>query len=48
MLSSSSSSSSNRARMANLESRETLESQVRKETLAHLDPKAWLVHTDLR
>lgn len=36
------------ARMANLESRETLESQVRKEMLAHLDPKAWLVHTDLR
>lgn len=33
--------------MANLESKERLESQVRKEMLAHLDPKAWLVHMDL-
>lgn len=33
--------------MANLESRERLESQVKKETLDHLDPKAWLVHMDL-
>lgn len=40
-------SSSNRVLMANLESRERLGRQVRKEMLAHRDPKAWLVLMDL-
>ncbi len=33
--------------MANLESRESLENQARKEMLDHQDLKAWLVLTDL-
>lgn len=33
--------------MVNLESRESLESPVRKEMLDHLDLKAWLVLMDL-
>lgn len=36
-----------RVLMANLESRESLENQVRKEMLDHQDPKACLVLTDL-
>lgn len=38
---------SSRVLTANLESRVRLESQVRKEMLAHQDPKAWLALTDL-
>lgn len=41
------SSLSSRALTANQESRVRLESQVRKEMLAHQDPKAWPVLTDL-